>query len=160
MENNELQHYGVVGMKWGVRRASKQLSKATTSESRKAAIDKLQKHRSKGAAKIDKLNKKGVQLEKQAEKQIIKKENYGSELMRQSSAIRNKAYGRFTSRDKAAKRVYKADKLQARAQALLSDVDAAKAKVHKNKAIVSAFQREINNIDDVLLKAGKKYLSK
>ena len=56
--DGELMHYGVPGMKWGVRRATKRLSKATTKEQRDKAVGKLETHRAKASAKIEKLNKK------------------------------------------------------------------------------------------------------
>ena len=53
--NNQeyLQHYGVRGMRWGIRRASKTLSKSSsTSEQREKAISSLQKHRAKATKKV------------------------------------------------------------------------------------------------------------
>ena len=55
--DGELYHYGVKGMKWGVRRAQKALSKASSSRDSDRALSKLQKHRDKGSAELAKLKK-------------------------------------------------------------------------------------------------------
>ena len=63
--NNELYHYGVRGMKWGIRKATKTLSSSkSTVEQREKAISSLQKHKRKASAKVAKLEKKHPQLEK------------------------------------------------------------------------------------------------
>ena len=49
MENNELMHYGVLGMKWGVRRARKASNKAS----------KLFKKKNKSSLEKTKIQKKG-----------------------------------------------------------------------------------------------------
>lgn len=59
METNELKHYGVIGMKWGVHRAKKELSKGNTS----AGMDRLARERAKASKKLLKLKKKGVRYE-------------------------------------------------------------------------------------------------
>ena len=87
--DGELMHYGVKGMKWGVRRASKQLSKATTNEERDRAISKLEKHRSKASAKIDKLTKKQPKLQKKVDKAIQKNDVKAAKIDRQVALYKN-----------------------------------------------------------------------
>lgn len=68
INNGELQHYGVLGMKWGVRRARKQYANATTKAERKAATNKLNAHMAKANEKLKKLDKKVDRAEALARK--------------------------------------------------------------------------------------------
>ena len=70
----ELMHYGVLGMKWGVRRASKQLSGATTKEGRAKAKASLDKHYAKASKKLNKYSKKVDKNLTKARKKTIKAE--------------------------------------------------------------------------------------
>ena len=72
-KTNELYHYGVKGMRWGVRRASKQLTKATTSDSRNKAIANLNKHREKASSEVSKLKKQRVKLDDKLRKATTKR---------------------------------------------------------------------------------------
>lgn len=96
MSQNELKHYGVLGMKWGVRRARNSYSKATTNEAKKKAITSMEKTRDKAIKKFNKLDKKAT---------------------KSLSKLSSKRYGLFGSTSKYAKakakterRMYKADK--------------------------------------------------
>lgn len=157
--SDELQHYGVVGMKWGVRRASKHLSKATTTEQRDKAISKLNKHRTKATKKIEKLNKRGVKLQRDHDENIRTTNVRAAELKRNAALTRNKAYGRFTSQKKASQRLFKANKKDAKADALIAAANRTKAYLDKNSSLIKAFEKGISDIDSALIAKGKRYVS-
>lgn len=157
-ESNELMHYGVRGMRWGVRRNTKRLS-SDNSAKREKAVAKLQKHRDKGSAAIAKLQKKGVKLEKKHEKRIIKDETKAAKINSKAAKLERKAYGRFTSNDKAMERLQKSEFLKSKANALTARANSAKAKVNKNNAMISAFEREVKNIDNAMVGYGRKYIN-
>lgn len=74
LTEEELMHYGVLGMKWGVRRASKQLSSATTKEGRAKAKASLDKHYTKSSKKLNKYSKKVDKNLAKARKKAVKSE--------------------------------------------------------------------------------------
>lgn len=156
---DELQHYGVLGMKWGVRRASRNLSSATTREQRDKAVASLQKHRTKGEAKVQKLEKRHVKLEKDVERAITKSDTKASEIARKAAHKRNKAYGTFVSKRRSDKLLFKANKLDAKANNLKALSEDAKAKLAKNEKMTEMFNREIKNIDNALLDKGRRYIN-
>lgn len=159
-QDNELYHYGVRGMKWGVRRATKQLANATTQAERDKAIATLNKHKEKATAKSNKLKSKHGNLQKYVDKHIQKTDIKVSNMQGRAARTRNKAYGMFTSKNRADKLKYKADKLDARANALKARSDKAKAKLAKNENLTRLFDSGISDIDQALVSAGKRYANR
>lgn len=172
--DGELYHYGVKGMRWGVRRAQKELRKSTFDNEANRAFSKLQKHRAKGSAELTKLKKKHSKLEvdlagssqKDAEK-AIKLERKASKLDRKAAKKRKKAGSILTSSKKAAKLAYQADYLKSRSDMLKSKASTMRATYERNKQRVESnermqklFQTEIDNIDKTFAQYGRDYRDK
>lgn len=158
LNDDELQHYGVVGMRWGIRRATKKLAKADTDKKREKAVASLNKHKEKATKKIAKLEKKYVKLERVRDKTIVKNDVAAAKLRTQSTYTRAKAYRPLVSRERAANLLYKADKLKARADELSSRSNQAKARVIANETLRKTFKQGINDIDAALVEKGKRYI--
>ena len=150
--DGELMHYGVPGMKWGVRRASKQLSKATTKEDRDKALGKLNKHRSKASAKIEKLTKKRVQLQKDVDRHVLKSDVKAAKLDREIGRLKQKSMGIFTSERRAQKLLTKAMELEVKSEVLRSRSNAAKSRLAQNETMTRLFQMGIDDIDAIVKK--------
>lgn len=158
-KQDELYHYGVKGMRWGVRRATKQLSRATTKEDRDKAVARLNKHRTKGSNEIAKLKKQKVQLKKDVDRHINKTDIYTAKKTQEIARLRKKAYGTFTSQDKSAKLLFKANKLETKVNDRKARSENAKAKLAKNEKMQEMFRTEIGKIDKTLSDKGRKYIN-
>lgn len=77
MENNELKHYGILGMKWGVRRTQAQLGYKPTSSSKsvssKSDSSKLSKHKRLRKNELKTVAPKKKKLSEMSEEEINKK---------------------------------------------------------------------------------------
>lgn len=158
-KDDELMHYGVKGMRWGVRKATKQLSTATTSGERDKAVAKLEKHRAKASKEVAKLEKKHPKLEKKVEEKIIRNETAAAKLNDKAAYKRNKAYRRFITEEKSNKLLFEANKLQAQANVLIAKSKKAKAELAKNEELQKIFKKGISDIDAVLVDKGRKYIN-
>ena len=171
--SDELQHYGVMGMRWGVRRASKVLSSSKSSQGKRdKAISSLEKHKSKTTAKIASLEKKRTKLDdnlrKSTEKDMTKAtklEKKAAKLDQKIAKNQRKAGGMFTSQKKAEKLLSEANVMQAKstklhtkAKTLTTKYESAKAKVDANESMQKAFKQGLSSIDKALVEAGKRHL--
>lgn len=170
---DELMHYGVKGMRWGVRRASKMLTKATTSEQRDAAVAKLNKHRTKASNEIAKLQKRRPKLDETLAKSASKDATKAAKLETKAAKLdqkiaknQKKAAGFFTRESKAEKLLAKnqvmqnkSNVLHTKAKNLEANYKKAKAAVEANETMQQAFRKGVNDIDDALLRAGRKYVN-
>ena len=156
---NELTHYGIKGMRWGVRRASKKLSKADTPEKRQKAVSTLEKHRTKGTKKVEKLEKAHVQMQKDVDRHIQKDDVKVAQLRSQAARKRSKASGLFVTRGKYDKLMYEADKLSMKADRIEAYSQTAKAKMYANENLTRMFKDEIGNIDKALAENGRKFIN-
>lgn len=175
--DDELRHYGVVGMKWGVRKA-----------------ERLHANNRKLAIKESKYNKKAAVYRKRSEKihadkdlgaankQAIKAANYSKKAAKlEKRAVTSESdYDRTRFIKKAAKFDYKAAKatqksnriskttgygVDAMKWSIKSDKFAAKAakanmKIANNDAYIATTKRKISSLSDAELASGKEYVDR
>lgn len=162
-QNDELKHYGVLGMRWGVKRATKKLQSARSSgnkEGERSAIASLNKHRGKITKKLEGLNKEGATLAKKGFKVATKTDPKIAKLETKIAKYQRKANGIFTSEEKAMNLTAKANNLNLKVSKLRARSNTIKADIAKNKALTDTFSKTLSSIDDLLVAKGKKYMSK
>lgn len=155
---NELTHYGVVGMKWGVRRNTKRLNSSDSAKRAKAATA-LGKHRAKATKEISKLQKTNSKLQTRHENNIVRLQPKVAKLNREAANYRRKATGMFVSDSRAQKYLTKAYLKETKAKDLTMRANETKAKIEKNQMLITMFERGISNIDSALADRGKKYMN-
>lgn len=159
MENNELMHYGVLGMKWGVKKARKAALHANTTKKYESAVNSLDSHRAKSVKKLGELEKRTPKLEKKAQRAIEKTDVKAAGLNKRAAKHerRSKRF-LFTTDIGIAYNSRKAARLYNRAASLEKYSAKAKSKLAKNKRLIEVFSKGIEDIDKTKIEVGKRYL--
>lgn len=134
-----LAHYGVLGMKWGVRRASNRLSNATNASERDSANASLKRHSEKAGRKFEQLSNKALKRQSNARNAMIKAEK--------------SKYGLFANQDKYEKRKQKAEKKQFKA----NESVAKAAKWYSN--MESTFANTDYKVTDAQRRLGENFIN-
>lgn len=168
----ELYHYGVKGMKWGVRRTPQQLGhKIKKLEGERSALTKEMNKNAKAAAGYRKLSnahqlKKGRQ-QKKLYKATSKKAKYDTKYYKESfkknpDAVKLAKYSVKSKKagEKAAKAraKNKNNKWEIKAASLQSKADKAKLKIEKNEKTQRMYKTTIRGINSGTIKQGRLFM--